>query len=371
MRYFLIVGEASGDLHAGNLIRHIKELDKDAVFAFMGGDNMSFSSLQEPVVHYKEMAFMGFFNVLKNLKTIRRNARKVQNAIIEFNPDVVIPVDYSSFVFRYILKFTKTKTHAKIVYFIAPKLWAWKKWRIAKIRKYVDMLLCILPFEEDFFKSNGFYNVKYVGNPCRDAIDDEYIHDLTYPSYSKQIAVLPGSREQEIECNLDMVLQALSHYSKEYRIVVAKAPSIDVDLLRDITKKYPFVQIETNDTYGVLNKSCAAVVTSGTATLETAIIGIPQVVVYRMNGNFLFRLIFRQFFPIKFISLVNIILQKSVVTELLCDEVSSNLIVENVDKILNDKREYILDEYRRLRDVLKNKDSLEYSARMIYDILRQ
>lgn len=370
MKYFLIAGEASGDLHAGNLIKHIKELDKNACFAFMGGDNMKLSSSAEPVVHYKDMAFMGFFNVLKNLKTIKKNARKVQSAIIDFNPDVVIPVDYSGFVFRYILRFTKTKTNAKIVYFIAPKLWAWKKWRISKIKKYVDSLLCILPFEEDFFKSNGFHNAHYVGNPCCNAVDESYRHDLSCLFENKQIAVLPGSRKQEITDNLDIVLQALSAYSYNYRIVIALAPSIDIDFLHNVIKKYPFVDVDTNDTYNTLKNSSFAVVTSGTATLETAIIGIPQVVVYRMNGNPLLRLIFKYFFPIKFISLVNIILQKRVVAELICDEVSTNRLRDEIDKALEKNRADILEGYSKLRKVLADKDCLKNSAQIIYDIVK-
>lgn len=372
MKYFLIAGEASGDLHAGNLIKYIKEIDQKAEFAFMGGDKMKMMSSIEPIVHYKDMAFMGFINVLKNLKTINNNAKKIQKAILEFNPDVVIPVDYSGFVFKYILKFTKERTNAKIVYFIAPKLWAWKKWRISKIKKYVDYLLCILPFEEEFFKKNGVEKVKYVGNPCINAIDCKYRYDISNTDNKKQIAVLPGSRIQEIKDNLDITLMALKKYSNEYRIVVALAPTIDIVFLHSITNKYPFVEIEKDSTYGVLSRSCLAIVTSGTATLETAIIGTPQVVVYRSNGLAIIRLIFKYFFSSKFISLVNIILQKKLVEELLCDEVSIKRIRDEADRILNDcgSREYILSGYNDLRALLSDRDALKYSAEIICNILK-
>lgn len=371
MKYFLIVGEASGDLHAGNLIKSIKRLDRDASFAFMGGDKMQEASGTKALVHYRDMAFMGLIPVLKSICYINKVGKKLQKAILDFQPDVVIPVDYASFSMKYILPFVKENTNAKIVYFIAPKLWAWKSWRIKTLKKYVDLMLCILPFEEKFFLDRGL-NAKYIGNPTVDAIRESgYQLSLDFDSISlnvnKQIALLAGSRKEEIKDNLDIMCRAVEKYSQDAKIVLAAAPSIDKSFYQKYLDKYPFLNIVFDETYKTLSKSTLSIVTSGTATLETALIGCPQLVVYRMGGNPLLRFFFDKLFSTKYFSLVNIILDKALVKELLGGEVS----VKNIDKELQEllysskRRKEILEGYSLLRNTLGNDNSLDKAAQYL------
>lgn len=371
MKYFLIVGEASGDLHAGNLIKSIKRFDQDASFAFMGGDKMQEASGTKALVHYRDMAFMGLIPVLKSIFYINIVGKKLQKAILDFQPDVVIPVDYASFSMEYILPFVKENTNVKIVYFIAPKLWAWKSWRIKTLKKYVDLMLCILPFEEKFFLDRDL-NSRYIGNPTVDAIRESgYQLSLDFDSISlntnKQIALLAGSRKEEIKDNLDIMCRAVEKYSQDAKIVLAAAPSIDKSFYQKYLDKYPFLNIVFDETYKTLSKSTLSIVTSGTATLETALIGCPQLVVYRMGGNPLLRFFFDKLFSTKYFSLVNIILDKALVKELLGGEVS----VQNIDKELQEllypskRRKEILEGYSLLRNTLGVEKSLDKAAQYI------
>lgn len=376
MKYFLIVGEASGDLHAGNLIKSIKRFDQDASFAFMGGDKMQEASGTKALVHYRDMAFMGLIPVLKSIFYINIVGKKLQKAILDFQPDVVIPVDYASFSMEYILPFVKENTNVKIVYFIAPKLWAWKSWRIKTLKKYVDLMLCILPFEEKFFLDRDL-NSRYIGNPTVDAIRESgYQLSLDFDSISlntnKQIALLAGSRKEEIKDNLDIMCRAVEKYSQDVKIVLAAAPSIDKSFYQKYLDKYPFLNIVFDETYKTLSKSTLSIVTSGTATLETALIGCPQIVVYRMGGNPLLRFFFDKLFSTKYFSLVNIILDKALVKELLGGEVS----VKNIDKELQEllysskRRKEILEGYSLLRNTLGNDNSLDKAAQYLIAQIR-
>lgn len=377
MKYFLIVGEASGDLHAGNLIESIKRLDKDASFSFMGGDKMEKASGVKPIVHYKDMAFMGIIPVLKSLFYINKVGKKLQKAILDFAPDLVIPVDYASFSMKYILPFVKQNTNAKTIYFIAPKLWAWKKWRIKSLRKYVDLMLCILPFEEKFFNDRGL-NAKYIGNPSVDAVR-EYsykvsLEDLSIDrSVKKQIVLLAGSRKEEIKDNLDTMCRAIEHYKDDFHIIIAAAPSIEKSFYKKYLEKYTFLGIAYGETYKLISESTVAIVTSGTATLETALIGCPQLVVYRMGGYSFIRFLFDKFFSTKYFSLVNIILDKALLKELLGKEVSINNINNELKELIinSRRRNEILEGYTQMKRIIGEKNSLDNAALIIKEYLEK
>lgn len=368
MKYFFVVGEASADLHASNVIKSIKCNDNFADFAFMGGDLMAKASGIQPIVHYKEMSFMGISSVLRNIATIRKNVKIIQDEIFKYNPDIVIPVDYGTFSLKYILPFVKTKTNAKIIYYIPPKLWAWKSWRISSIKRYVDMVLCILPFEEDYFSNRGVY-AKYIGNPCVDSVlsANAMIPLKINNNDIRQIAILPGSRKQEIISNLEVSVQALISLSRNIKIVVAAAPSISPKFYSDILNKYPFVDIVFDNTYEVLKKSDFAIVTSGTATLETALIGIPQIVIYRMGGSCIYRPLFKLFFKTKFVSLVNIIMGKQVVREFIGSEVTKKNIHKELTNIISnhDIKHKIVSEYDTIRKILGTEFSCMKAAEYI------
>lgn len=317
MRYFLVVGEASADLHASGLIRSLRAQDKEAEFAFMGGDLMAIMAGRSPLLHYRDVAFMGVLPVLMNLGKIRRAAREVQQAMLDFRPDVVIAVDYAGFNMRYVLPFVRQHLRCPLVYYIAPKLWAWRAGRIKALRRYTDLLLTILPFEEAYFRSRGV-RTAYVGNPCVDATRRH--QRAIGQEQSKQIALLSGSRRQELKSNLTLMIDSVSPFLKEgYRCVIAGAPGLKAE---DYEPYIPHefrgqIELRFGDTYGILQQSDVALVTSGTATLETALIGTPQVVLYRMGGQRLARWIFDTCFRVPYISLVNLILHRSVVPELI------------------------------------------------------
>ncbi len=371
MRYFLVVGEASADLHASNLIKSLKVLDPQAEFQFVGGDLMAQESQVPPIVHYRDLAFMGFISVIKNLGAIKRSAKKMQEALLSFAPDVVIPIDSSGFNFQYVLPFVKKNLSCPIVYYIAPKLWAWKKWRIKKLKASVDLLLTILPFEESFFKAYGV-PCHYVGNPTVESVVP-YAQNLKEQELGskKQIAVLAGSRRQEIKANLDVMLRSLEKFALDYKIVVAAAPSIEEEVYAEFKERYPFIKVVFSQTFSVLSESSLALVTSGTATLETALIGIPQVVCYRMGGLSITRAVWDRFFSVKYISLVNLILDREAIPELMGAEVCVARLEKEVEALLQAStlREKQLCDYHELRGLIGGSSTGMEAGKQIYELI--
>lgn len=356
-RYFLIAGEASGDLHASNLMREIKALDSNAEFCFLGGDLMQAQG-GKMIKHYREMAFMGFINVIKNAGTVLDNLKECKQAIRDFQPDALILIDYPSFNLR-IAKFAKEALQLPIYYYIAPKIWAWKEFRIKQIKKYVDKMFTILPFETEFYKKHN-YEVKYVGNPTVDSIASRPNQAQTFSEFCKKngltekpiIAVLPGSRKQEIRNCLPVILDGLIGFA-ENQIVVSGAPGIDPEFYSQTVPDREF-QIVFNQTYELLSHAKSAVVNSGTATLETALIGTPQVVVYHVAFGKIALVLKDIFIKVKYVSLVNLIAGKEVVKELLGHHFTPENIKNETEKILNinDYRDNILDGYRLVKEKL-------------------
>lgn len=372
MKYYLIAGEASGDLHASNLMQSIKEKDKDATFRFFGGDLMQ-NVGGTLVKHYRELAFMGFIPVLLNLKTILRNLEICKKDIVQFAPDVVILVDYPGFNLK-IAKFLKLNTSIPVTYYISPKIWAWKEYRIKSFKKYVNQMLCILPFEVDFYKKHN-YPVDYVGNPTVDAIINKKSKDQSFQEFIKLndlpnkpiIAILAGSRKQEIEDNLPTMLKATEMF-REHQIIIAGAPGIDKDFYTKSIGKNR-VQLIFNQTYSILSHAEVALVTSGTATLEAALLSVPQVVCYKTPVPKLAYWGFKHLLHTPYISLVNLIANKEVVKELFAKFFSVNNIQEEVDNLLyNDEyRQRMLNDYKVIQKTLGSENASDKAAKLIYE----
>ncbi len=362
MKYFLIAGEASGDLHASRLIKALRDLDSEAQFRFMGGDLMKNAAGVEPEVHYKDMAYMGLFEVLANLKTIRKNFRKIEQAVLDFRPDAVIPVDYPGFNLR-ISKRLKNKGF-RIFYYISPKLWAWKENRVEIIRKYVDELYLILPFEVEFYRKHGI-NAEYVGNPVKEAVEDfmRQNSENDFSVFDKPlIALLPGSRKQEIRRMLP-VMAALPELFPAYDFIIAGAPSVSLDFYKEILGE-THIPVLFGKTYDILKNARAAVVTSGTATLETALFGVPQVVGYK-TGSLQYHL-GKRLVKIPYFSLVNLILNREAVPELLQNQFNIHNIQKHLKAILQgDAREKMLNDYRELNQIIGQKTASREVARRI------
>lgn len=340
MKYYLIAGEASGDLHASNLMSALKEQDPEADFRFLGGDLMQAVG-GTLVRHYREMAFMGFIPVLLNLRTILHNMKTCQEDIRRYQPDVVILIDYPGFNLK-IAKFVKTALNLPVYYYISPKIWAWKQYRIKDFRRYVDRMFCILPFETEFFRKLD-YPVDYVGNPSVDSVAYYKEHQaISRQDFIRQenlpdkpiLALLAGSRRQEIKDNLPTMLKVAAAYP-DYQPVIAGAPGIDPDYYREYTGGYP-ARIVFSKTYPLLQHSTAALVTSGTATLETALFRVPQVVCYYVMAGALASYIFKHFFHTKYISLVNLIGGREIVQELFGARFSEAQIHDELGRILLD-----------------------------------
>jgi len=326
MRYYIIAGEASGDLHGSNLVNEIKKADAQAVIRGWGGDMMQAAGVAV-VKHYRELAFMGFIEVLKNLPAILRNLKFCKEDILAFKPDVLVLVDYPGFNLR-IAEWAK-KQGFKIAYYISPQVWAWKENRVNKIKASVDKMLVILPFEKAFYEK-WQYNVEYVGHPLIEVIEKEKKVLVTQPLSNKPIiAMLPGSRQQEITKKLPIML-AVSKFFPEYDFIVAKAPGLDPAFYDALLLPYSNVAAVSGQTYTLLKQSKAAMVTSGTATLETALFAVPEVVCYK--GSNISYQIGKRLIKVKYISLVNLIMDKLVVKELIQDA----LTAENLQKELND-----------------------------------
>ena len=374
MKYYLIAGEASGDLHASNLMQAIKEKDENADFRFFGGDLM-----QEVggtlVKHYRELAFMGFIPVLLNLKTILRNLEICKKDIVKYSPDVVILVDYPGFNLK-IAKYLKLHTSIPVTYYISPKIWAWKEYRIKSFKKYVDQMLCILPFEVDFYKKHN-YPVDYVGNPTVDAVNKRENRDQTFGEFIKLhkledkpiIAVLAGSRKQEIEDNLPAMLKAIEVF-KSHQVVIAGAPGIDSDFY-DKTLDNKNVSLIFGQTYNILAQANIALVTSGTATLEATLLNVPQVVCYKTPVPKLAFLAFKNILHTPYISLVNLIADKEVVRELFAKFFTIENIHDETEKLLFDSkyRKKMLKEYQAIQDTLGTENASNKAADLIYNRL--
>ena len=368
MKYYIISGEASGDLHGSNLIKQLKQLDAEANIRCWGGDMMQAAGATL-VKHYKELAFMGFAEVVKNLPTILKNISFCKEDIKAFSPDVLVLIDYPGFNLR-IAEWGKQKGY-RIVYYISPQVWAWKANRVKKMKLCIDKMLVILPFEKAYFKDNWNWDVEYVGHPLVEVVEN---YKLNYKDSNTNnalpiIALLPGSRKQEIEKKLPVML-AVSKSFPKYQFVVAKAPGQDDSFYEPFLRPYNNVSAVSNDTYGLLMRSKAALVTSGTATLETALFAVPEVVCYK--GSNISYQIGKRLIKIKFISLVNLIMDKLVVKELIQEEMTTENLVSELALLLSDtaKQEQLKKDYSSLKNLLSEKENASATAaRSIYKFL--
>lgn len=377
MKYYLIVGEASGDLHASHLMASLRKEDAQANFRFFGGDMMSAVG-GTCVKHYRELAYMGFVPVLLHLRTIFKNMSMCKQDILNWQPDVVILVDYPGFNLK-IAKFVHEQTNIPVYYYISPKIWAWKEWRIKEIKRNVNELFSILPFEVPFFEEKHHYPIHYVGNPTADEVrqfKDEY-HETFEQFVTRNnlenkpiIALLAGSRKQEIKDNLPAMIEAVSDLS-DYQLVLAGAPSIDDDYYAKYIQGTR-VRLVHQDTFALLSHATAALVTSGTATLETALFNVPQVVCYETPLPHLIRFCFNHIIKVKYISLVNLIADKEIVKELLADKFKVSLIKDELVKLLpgNLSRQKMLDEYQEVRRALGDSVAPDNAARLMVQLLR-
>ena len=379
MKYYLIVGEASGDLHASNLMSAIKSRDAHAEFRFFGGDLMTAVG-GTCVKHYKEMAYMGFIPVLLHLRTIFKNMDLCKRDIVQWNPDVLILVDYPGFNLK-IAEFIKKETDIPIYYYISPKIWAWKEYRIKNIKRDIDELFSILPFEVEFFAKHQ-YKINYVGNPCVDAVEtfrkehSESFSEFVSANQLEQkpiIALLAGSRVQEIKDNLPDMLEAIKHFTGEYQFVLAGAPGIDPAYYQKFVRKDIPLKIVFGQTYRLLQQASAALVTSGTATLETALFRVPQVVCYHTPIGKVISFLRKHVLKVKYISLVNLVAGKEVVRELVADTMTVQNIRAEVDAILNDKsyRQIMIDNYDDMLKVLGPSGASRQAAEKMIKLLQK
>lgn len=376
MKYMLIAGEASGDLHASNLISSIRKLDPQAEFRFFGGDLMAKAARCRPEVHYEMMNVMGFSEVLRRLPRLLRNLKTAKQLVKDFRPDVLILVDYPSFNLK-LAKYAHS-LGVKVDYFISPKVWAWKEYRVRKIKKYVDNLYSILPFEVPFYQKHN-YTVKYVGNPSVQEMDyalghlPPRRHFVDRQGFSEPdkpiIALLPGSRKGEIRNNLPLMIAAARRFP-EFQYVVAAAPAVPEKYYREIAQD-PGLQVVFGATPTLLKYSRAAIVTSGTATLETALIGTPQVVCYRGNGSRLTYKLMEKLLKVKYVSLPNLIVGNSVVPELLLHLCTPAAVARELSPLLQNspRREWQVSGYKTMRRRLGNSVASDYVAELIADSL--
>jgi lipid-A-disaccharide synthase len=370
MRYYLIAGEASGDLHGSNLIKALKQLDPQASFRFWGGDLMAEASGEQPVRHIKQLAFMGFAEVIMNLRTIAGLMRHCKEDVARHRPDVLILIDYPGFNMR-MAAFAQSQ-QLKVAYYISPQVWAWKKGRARKLKATVDRMITILPFEADFYLQYN-WPVAYVGHPLLDALNQRPQPDAAQrrarwglDPQKPIVALLPGSRAQEISTLLPIMLEAASHFP-ECEIVVAGAPSQDPAFYNSIMAQHR-AKLVLNQTYDLLEVAHAAWVTSGTATLETALLNVPQVVCYK--GNPVSYAIARQIVDIPYISLVNLIAAAPVVEELIQGQCTPRQLRNSMQSILaGPGRTAMLDEYARLRQLLGGPGASQRAATEIYQLI--
>ena len=370
MKYFIIAGEASGDLHASNLMKEIIKKDSGAEFQFLGGDLMQAVTKHPPLIHYKNMAFMGVVDVVKNLRTILENIKRTKKAILEFKPDVVVLIDYPGFNLK-IAGFAKKKGF-KTVYYIAPKLWAWKEGRVKKIKKYIDKLLVILPFEIAFYNKHQI-QAEYVGNPVVDAIAQH--KGLSRNEFFQQfnldnrpvIALLPGSRKQELKMMLPTMLSVADKFP-DYQFIISGAPGFTKDDYREFLQQKD-VPVIFNHTYDLLQNAHSAIVTSGTAALETALFKVPQIVVYKTH-QWQYE-IGKHLVKIKYFSLPNLIMHREIIKELLQNDFNPALLTAELKHInQGDKRDRILKDYRQLEQILGKESASKKAAKHIVELLK-
>ena len=372
MKYYLIAGEASGDLHAAHLMRELKNADKMAEFRFFGGDEMKAVG-GTCVRHYKEMAYMGFVPVLLHLPAIFRNMSFCKNDIKSWQPDVVILVDYPGFNLK-IAKFVHKKLHIPVYYYISPKIWAWKEYRIKNIKRDVDEMFSILPFEKQFYEGKHHYPIHYVGNPTADEVllfqkgYDEKIEQFRQRHHLDNrpiVALLAGSRQQEIKDNLPAMMEVATRL-QEYQFVLAGAPSID-DAYYDKFIQGSNIKLVHNETFALLSHAVAALVTSGTATLETALFDVPQVVCYETPLPKLIAFLKKHIVKVKYISLVNLIVDEELVTELVADTFGVDNMERELRKILPgaEGRSIMLEGYSRMRAAIGKPGAPANAAQII------
>ena len=381
MKYYLIAGEASGDLHASRLMRSLKAKDAEAEFRYFGGDLMAAEG-GTLVKHYRELAYMGFIPVLLHLPTILHNMKMCKHDITAWQPDVVILVDYPGFNLK-IAKYAH-RQNFKVYYYISPKIWAWKEYRIKNIKRDVDELFSILPFEVDFFEKKHHYPIHYVGNPTaqevREYKDPSHLpclgkaHD-TPPKQGETervVALLAGSRKQEIKDNLPAMIEATRHLADRYDIVLAGAPSIPPEYYKPFLKGSS-VRLVVNETYRLLSEATAALVTSGTATLETCMFRVPQVVCYYTPLKRFIGFMRRLVLNVKYVSLVNLIADREVVTELVADTFSVDNIRHELEKILpgGPDRQRMLDDAEEVHRRLGESDAPDRAAEIMIQLLKQ
>ncbi|MFT6200784.1 MAG: lipid-A-disaccharide synthase [Vicingaceae bacterium] len=372
MKYYIIAGEASGDLHGSNLIKAIHKKDSQAKIRAWGGDLMQAADANV-VKHYRDLAFMGFAEVIMNLRTILRNIKECKKDIKNYKPDAVILIDYPGFNLR-IAEFSKN-LGIKVYYYISPQIWAWKKGRVHQIAKFTDKVFVILPFEKEFYAKYG-YEVDFVGHPLLDAIGKRDESEAKAATLRKEfeltnkpiVAILPGSRKQEIGVMLPIMLKQIKNFPS-HQFVIAAAPSFDLSYFKPFTEKYPSLNIISNRTYDLLQISHAALVTSGTATLETALFKVPEVVCYKANA--ISYQIAKRIVDIKYISLVNLIMDQEVVTELIQAKLNEKLLKQELGKLLSDTPERLkmINKFEELINALGSGGASATTAKLLIEDL--
>ena len=370
MKYYIIAGEASGDLHGSNLVKEIFRIDKNAIIRAWGGEKMMDAGATV-IKNYKDLSFMGFYEVILNLNTILKNIRFCKSDIKKFNPNKIILIDYPGFNLR-IAKWAK-KNNFFVNFYIAPQIWAWKESRIDIIKKYIDRLYVILPFEKNYFKNKHNYKVKYLGHPIMDSIKNfnntdnkkSFLEKNKIDDNRKIIAILPGSRKQEIRKILKIMLNVIGNFS-DYQFIIAGVPNIKKNFYRSIIKDFDVKMVE-NQTYDLLSNSSAALVTSGTATLETALFKVPQVVCYKTSLISFF--LAKIFVKIKYISLVNLIVNKEIIKELVQSRCTKNNIINELTQVLRKKNALTMKE--KYDELISLIGSFGTSKRIATDIINK
>ncbi len=371
MKYMVVAGEASGDLHASRLMEEIKALDSNADFRILGGDLMAQVAGREPEIHIEKMNVMGFTEVIRSLPTVLSNLKRAKALVREFHPDVLVLVDYPSFNLK--LAEYAYKLGIRVDWLIAPKVWAWKEWRIPKLKKYLTNLYSILPFETAYFKRHGM-EVRYVGNPTVKEVEESLghippkKHFLERQGISDQrpiIAILPGSRRAEIRNNLPLMIEAAKKFP-DFQYIIAAAPSVPEKFYRSIAQDTG-LQLAFGATHTLLKYSTAAIVTSGTATLETAVIGTPQVVCYRGNGSKITYQLMKKILKVKYVSLPNLIVGNSIVTELLLHNCTADRVARALGPLLqpSPQRDWQLAGYRNMKKRLGTTDASKIAAEYV------
>lgn len=365
-KIYIIAGEASGDLHGSNLIKQLKNIDSAIDIRCWGGDKMQAEGATL-VKHFKELAFMGFIEVVKNLPTILKNISFCKEDILAYKPNAIILIDYPGFNLR-IAKWAKQQG-IKVIYYISPQVWAWKENRVKLMKQCIDKMICIIPFEKDFYKNKWNWDVEYVGHPLVEVVEQFNIQHSNLKIENNIIALLPGSRKQEILTKLPIMLSVVEHFPT-YQFVVAKAPGLDEDFYNNLIAPYKNVSWVVNETYALLSKAKAALVTSGTATLETALFGVPQIICYK--GSNISYQIAKKLIKIKFIGLVNLIMDKEVVKELIQHQLTTQNLHKELTLLLEDgtKLQQLKSDYALLWQLLKQGgNASENAAQSIYTFL--